>query len=80
VTDRCAEWRGAIAANIRAERARAGIDQELLAEWMRFIGFGSWRQQTVSYIETGRRSVSACEILGLAHVIGIPVARLGDVT
>jgi hypothetical protein len=45
---------------------------------MRSIGF-AWWPQTVSQVELGRQAVSACEILGLAAVMDVPVGCLMDV-
>jgi 8-oxo-dGTP pyrophosphatase MutT (NUDIX family)/transcriptional regulator with XRE-family HTH domain len=55
-----------LAANIRAARARAGLQQEPLAARMRALGFAAWQRQTVASIEKGRRRVTAEEVFGLA--------------
>lgn len=65
-----------IGANIRAERARAGISQTVVAERMRALGFDYWLYQTASASERGTRRVTANEILGLALAMGTTVPAL----
>lgn len=69
----------AIAANIRAERARANIGQQELAERMEALGW-KWVRQTVGQVEGGTRRATADELIGLALCLDIPVLRLIDVT
>jgi transcriptional regulator with XRE-family HTH domain len=61
----------AIAANIRAERARASLSQQDVADAMRQRGFAYWRQQTTGATERGERRVTADELVALAAVLGI---------
>jgi transcriptional regulator with XRE-family HTH domain len=70
------EWRQTIAANIRAERARANISQGDLAEQMRDLGFPEWRRQTVSNSEHGKRRVTCDEAVGLAWILKTNVSTL----
>ena len=70
------EWRRTIAANIRAERARANISQDDLAEQMRDLGFPEWRRQTVGSSEHGRRRVSCEEAIGLAWILKTDITTL----
>jgi transcriptional regulator with XRE-family HTH domain len=72
-------WRETLAANIRAERARASLSQTVLAELMRDIGFSHWLSQTVGASERGQRRVTAEEILGIAKVLGCPAGALMNV-
>jgi transcriptional regulator with XRE-family HTH domain len=69
-----------LAANIRAERARACLSQMTLAELMREVGFGHWLHQTVGASERGERRVTAEEVLGLAKVLGVPAGTLMNVS
>jgi len=50
--------------------------QESLAARMRNLGFKTWRKQTVSELEAGRRTVQGDEILGLALALDTTVAAL----
>lgn len=70
------EWRQTIAANIRAERARAGISQGDLAEQMRDLGFPEWRRQTVSNTEHGKRRLTCDEAIGLAWILKTNITTL----
>lgn len=67
-----------IAANIRAERARAGIGQADVVERMRNLGYTNWHRQTMGKVEQGERRVLAEEILGLAVCLGTTVPKLFD--
>lgn len=69
-------WRSILAANIRAERARAALSQQEVADGMRELGFVGWFSQTLSKVECGDRRVLAEEILGLAQVLKTPVGAL----
>jgi transcriptional regulator with XRE-family HTH domain len=60
----------AIAANIRAERARAGLSQKQVADGMRERGHATWHPQTVGAVERGERQVWAAEVYALAGVLG----------
>jgi transcriptional regulator with XRE-family HTH domain len=55
-----------LARNVRAARARLGLEQEPLAARMRALGFESWRRQTVANVEKNTRRVTAEEVFGLA--------------
>jgi transcriptional regulator with XRE-family HTH domain len=65
-----------LAANIRAARARKGLNQADASERMRALGFTAWHRQTASAVEKGDRRLLAEEILGLASVLGVPMAAL----
>ncbi len=65
-----------IAANIRAERARAALPQKDLAARMNEAGHEAWRPQTVSYVENGGRRVLAAEVISLSEILAVPVAAL----
>ena len=64
-----------IAANVRAERVRAGLKQADCAHRMQALGF-EWHTQTVSNVERGGRRLTAEEILGLALALEVPMSRL----
>lgn len=55
-----------LAQNVRAARARKGLDQEPVAARMRALGFPAWRRQTVAGVEKNTRRVTAEEVFGLA--------------
>ena len=65
-----------LGANIRAERARAGLSQRDVASRMQALGFTAWLYQTAGASERGARRVTAQEILGLALAMGTTVAAL----
>jgi transcriptional regulator with XRE-family HTH domain len=65
-----------LAANLRAERARAHISGRVLAARMQRLGFRTWAMQTVSKVENAQRPVFATEILGLALALGTTIPRL----
>lgn len=69
VTDNPAVIQGAVAANIRAERARARLSQQDVAGAMQARGFAYWRQQTTGAVERGERRVTADELVALANVL-----------
>lgn len=52
--------------NVRAARARRGLEQELVASRMRALGFSVWVRQTVARVEGGKRRLTADELFGLA--------------
>lgn len=60
----------AIAASVRAERARLKLTQAELGERMGIAGF------TVSDIETGRRAVTANDLPLLCEVFDVSLAEL----
>jgi transcriptional regulator with XRE-family HTH domain len=66
-----------VAANIRAARARAGLDQAVIVERMRALGFTTWHRQTQGKVERGeRRLLGADEIMALAWCLGTTVFEL----
>jgi transcriptional regulator with XRE-family HTH domain len=65
-----------IAKNIRAARGRADINQQLLADRMRNLGFTAWLHQTVGNVERGKRRVTAEEALGLAIALETTMQHL----
>jgi 8-oxo-dGTP diphosphatase len=71
-------FRDLIARNVRVARAAAlpKLSQADLAERMRALGFREWRRQTAGNIESGKRRVTAEELLGLALALDTTVARL----
>lgn len=73
---RAEEFAASVAANIRAERARIGIGQEVLAQRMRKLGFDAWIRQTVGSVEQGKRRVTVDELLGLAECLGCHMISL----
>jgi transcriptional regulator with XRE-family HTH domain len=76
MADMAASYREVLARNIRAERARAGLSQQGLADRMRALGFDAWMHQTVGSVERGKRRVMAEEILGLAIAVDTSISRL----
>lgn len=60
----------AIAANIRAERARVRLSQQDVADAMRARGFAYWHAQTAGAAERGDRRITADELVVLAVVLG----------
>jgi transcriptional regulator with XRE-family HTH domain len=66
-----------LAGNVRAARARAGIDQKTLGRRMAVLGYGAWAHyQTVSKVEKSRRPLSAEEVMGLCLCLDVPVAEM----
>jgi transcriptional regulator with XRE-family HTH domain len=65
-----------LAANFRAARARAGLDQEPVAARMRALGYSEWRYQTVGQVERGKRRLTGEEIMALSWVLGTTVFAL----
>lgn len=57
---------------LRALRRDRGLNQTALAAAMVEQGHPTWTQVAVSYVETGRRSVSLGESLSLSTVFGVP--------
>jgi hypothetical protein len=64
-----------LAANIRAARVRKSLDQAVVVDRMRALGFTTWHRQTMGKVERGERRVMALEIFGLALAmeVSIPV-------
>jgi transcriptional regulator with XRE-family HTH domain len=66
-----------VVSNIRAARARLGIDQVVVVERMRALGFTSWHRQTMGKVERGdRRLLGAGEIMGLAAALETTIGGL----
>jgi transcriptional regulator with XRE-family HTH domain len=61
-----------IARNVRAERARLGMDQAQLAERL-----GASRT-TVSNLESGQRKVTADDLAPLCRALGVTLSQLID--
>ena len=63
--------------DVRAARARAGLDQAVIVERMRALGFTTWHRQTQGKAERGeRRLLGAGEIMALAWCLGTTVFEL----
>jgi 8-oxo-dGTP pyrophosphatase MutT (NUDIX family) len=71
-------FRDLVARNVRVARAAVTpkLSQADLAERMRALGFGEWRRQTAGNTESGKRRVTAEELLGLALALDTTMARL----
>jgi transcriptional regulator with XRE-family HTH domain len=66
-----------VAANIRAIRARAGLDQVVIVERMRALGFTTWHRQTMGKVERGeRRLLGLDELNGLARALEVSLFEL----
>src|SRR5579875_751710 len=65
-----------LAKNVRAARARRGLEQEPLAVRMRALGFSAWRRQTVASVEKNTRRLTAEEVFGLAFALETSVISL----
>ena len=65
-----------LAANLRAARARAGLDQAVIVERMRALGHTTWHRQTMGKIERGERRLLAAEVMALAWVLETTLAAL----
>jgi transcriptional regulator with XRE-family HTH domain len=61
-----------IAANVRAERARRRWTQADLGERV------GWPRSSVSDVESGRRKVTADDLVALCVAFGVPLAKLAD--
>lgn len=59
----------AVARRVRAIREEGGVTADQLAEAARFVGLG-WQRGTVASLETGRREVTAAELLLLPLILG----------
>lgn len=64
------------AANMRAARARANLDQQLVCDRMRALGFGTWNRTKVSEAERGIRPVVMAELLALAVSLECTITEL----
>lgn len=69
-------YRDHLGGNLAAERARQRLRQESLAARMRALGWKTWRKQTVSDIEAGKRAIQGDEMLGLALSLQTTVPAL----
>jgi transcriptional regulator with XRE-family HTH domain len=69
----------ALAANVRAFRARRRFNQDDVAERMGWLGH-RWIRVTVSEVERARRNLSVDELLGLALVLDATPQELLDPT
>lgn len=67
---------GVLAANLRAARARAGLDQAVVVERMRALGYTTWHRQTMGKIERGDRRLLAAEVMALAWALGVTIFEL----
>jgi transcriptional regulator with XRE-family HTH domain len=65
-----------LARNVAALRTRERLNQELVAERMRALGYSSWLRQTVANVESGKRRLTGGEIHALAWVLETSVAAL----
>jgi transcriptional regulator with XRE-family HTH domain len=76
------DYADAIMRNVRAERARKGLEQRDLVERMRALGCANWHRQTLSRVERGERRLVAEEVFALAIALqtSIPalMGNLGD--
>ena len=74
-----ASYGDALLENIRATRARKKLDQAVVSERMRKLGYESWHRQTLGKVERGERRLAASELLGLALALetNIPVLLSG---
>lgn len=68
-------YRQAIAANIRAERARLGIDQGIFSDRMQTLGY-DWSRGNMSHVEGGRKIIQAGDMLAIAISLETTVAAL----
>jgi transcriptional regulator with XRE-family HTH domain len=62
----------ALSRAIRAERARAGLTQEALAERL------GWSRQVLTAVETGSRRLYAHELPDVCYALGVTLADLLD--
>jgi transcriptional regulator with XRE-family HTH domain len=65
----------AVSARVKALRAEAGVSQTQLAEAARRYGL-NWHDKTVSYLESGRRKLTADELLLLPSVLTFAFGRV----
>ena len=65
-----------LAASLRAARARAGLDQAVIVERMRALGYTTWHRQTMGKIERGDRRLLAAEVMALAWALGVTIFEL----
>jgi hypothetical protein len=66
-----------VAANVRAERGRAGLSQAVVSARMVALGHGAWKHyQTLGKAERGVRPLSAGEVLSLAFALETTISAL----
>ena len=70
------DYADAIVQNVRAERARKGLEQRDLVERMRALGCTNWHRQTLSRVERGERRLLAEEVFVLALALQTSIPRL----
>jgi 8-oxo-dGTP pyrophosphatase MutT (NUDIX family) len=70
------EFARLLARNLLIARTAAELSQADIGERMRALGFPSWLRQTMSTVETGKRRVTAEEVVGLALALNTTVTRL----
>lgn len=70
------DYADAIVRNVRAERARKGLEQRDLVERMRLLGCTNWHRQTLSRVERGERRLLAEEVFVLAIALQTSLPRL----
>lgn len=72
----------AVAQNIRRLRVLRRLSQDEVAQRMTALGYGRrggrWNRSACSEVESGRRDVNIDEAVGLAMVLGVPLAELLD--
>lgn len=62
--------------NARARRELLGKSQEDIAQGMRDLGFDSFRQQTVTAVESGGRQIKLDEASAWARLLGVTLDAL----
>jgi transcriptional regulator with XRE-family HTH domain len=70
------DYADAIVRNVRAERARKGLEQRDLVDRMRALGCTNWHRQTLSRVERGERRLLAEEMFVLALALETSIPRL----
>ena len=65
-----------LAGRLRAARAEAGLDQAVIVERMRALGYATWHRQTMGKIERGERRLLVGEVMALAWVLGVTLLEL----
>jgi transcriptional regulator with XRE-family HTH domain len=65
----------AVGENVARLRRDAGKTQSQLSEELGLVGI-DWRRSTVAQVETGRRTLSLAEALGVAYSLEVPLAEL----
>lgn len=65
-----------VAANVRAMRARLGVDQGTISRRMQALGYTSWSASKVSACERAARQIDVDELLALAAALECSVADL----